>query len=305
MKIAVFGSGAVGGYFGGRLAASGEDVTFIARGEHLAALRRDGLTITSPKGDLRLPVKATDTPAEVGPVDIVLFTVKMYDVDAAAATLAPMVGPETAIVTMQNGVDVVSMVARQVGLEHVAGGTAYVVAVVDRPGHVRHTVADRLIFGEPDGVRSPRLERFEAAGRKAGFSASASTAVHVDLWTKFVRLSTWSGMTTVTRCPMGIIRGDSALMEMMMAAFDEAVAVGRARGIDFAPDIRESTLAMINGFPEQSKSSMLEDLERGRRLELPWLSGAVARLGRESGVPTPVHQFITTVLTPMVGGPQS
>jgi 2-dehydropantoate 2-reductase len=206
------------------------------------------------------------------------------------------------VVTLQNGVDAVDMVARHVGAGHVAGGTAYIVAVVDRPARIRHTAGDRILFGEPDGIRSPRLAAFEAAGRSAGFSATASTDVIVDLWTKFVRLSTWSGMTAVARSPMGTIRSDPALMAMMMAAFDEAVAVGRARGIRLAENIRDETLTMVRGFPEQTRSSMLEDLERGRRLELPWLSGAVLRLGRELGIPTPMHQFITTVLTPHVGG---
>ena len=303
MKIAVFGSGAVGGYFGGRLAAAGEDVWFLSRGRSLDALRRDGLTIVSPNGDLRLPnITATDRPYEIGPVDIVLFAVKLYDAEAAAPALAPLIGPATAVITVQNGVDVVDTVSRHVGREHVVGGAAYIIAAVDAPGRIRHTAKDSLVFGERDGSRSPRLAAFEAASQRAGFGATLSANIDVDLWTKFVRLATWSGMTTVTRSPMGVIRDNPALMAMMSAALDEAIAVGQLRGIPLPSSLPDDTLALVKSFPDSSKSSMLEDLEHGRRLELPWLSGAVARMGRESGVPTPIHRFITTVLGPFVAG---
>jgi 2-dehydropantoate 2-reductase len=303
VKIAIFGSGGVGGYFGGRLAAAGEDVTFLARGAHLKAMQEGGLHIDSPSGALHLPtVQATDRPEAVGPVDVVLFTVKLYDVAASAAALAPLIGPDTVVITLQNGVEAMDMVARHVGPEHVAGGAAYVVVVVDHPGHLRHTTADRLVFGERDGRISARLQAFEAAGTRAGFQAKASATVETDLWVKFVRLATWSGMTTVTRSPMNVVREDPALFAMMMNAIDEVIAVGRARGIAFPDDLIDGTLKLIKGFPGSSKSSMLEDLERGRPLELPWLSGAVVRLGREVGVPTPIHEFITTVLTPFAKG---
>ena len=303
MKIAIFGSGGVGGYFGAKLAAAGEEVTFLARGAHLKAMQDGGLHVESPQGSFHLAkVQATDRPQAVGPVDVVLFTVKLYDVDASAATLQPLIGPDTVVITLQNGVEAMDMVAKHVGAEHVAGGAAYIVVVVDQPGHLRHTTAQSLVFGERDGRRSDRLVAFEAAGKRAGFGAKASAQVEADLWVKFVRLSTWSGMTSVTRSPMGVVREDPALFEMMMTAIDEAIAVGTARGITFPSDIVESTLGMIRNFPAASKSSMLEDLERGRRLELPWLSGAVVRLGKDVGVPAPTHQFITTVLTPFANG---
>ena len=303
MKIAIFGSGGVGGYFGAKLAAAGEDVTFLARGAHLKAMQDGGLHVESPQGSFHLPkVQATDRPQAVGPVDVVLFTVKMYDVDASAATLQPLIGPDTVVITLQNGVEAMDMVAAHVGAGHVAGGAAYIVVVVDQPGHLRHTTAQNLVFGERDGRRSDRLVAFEEAGKRAGFGAKASAQVETDLWIKFVRLSTWSGMTSVTRSPMGVVRDDPALFAMMMTAIDEAIAVGTARGITFPADIVESTLGMIKNFPATSKSSMLEDLERGRRLELPWLSGAVVRLGKDAGVPTPTHQFITAVLTPLANG---
>ena len=303
MRIAVFGSGGVGGYFGGRLAAAGEDVTFLARGAHLAAMQTDGLHIASPLGDAHIPnVQATDRPEAVGPVDVVLFTVKLYDVEASAAALGPMIGPDTVVITLQNGVDAMDMVARHVGDHPVAGGAAYIVAVIDKPGHIRHTTAQQLVFGERDGRRSERLVTFEEAGARAGFQAQASTDVIAALWTKFVRLATWSGMTTVTRSPMGVVRDTPATFELMVAAIEEVIAVGRAKGVNLPADLMDTTLTMVKSFPANSKSSMLEDIERGRRLELPWLSGAVVRIGREVGVPTPIHQFITTILTPFVNG---
>lgn len=303
MRIAIFGSGGVGGYFGGKLAASGEDVTFLARGAHLAAMQSDGLHISSPLGDVHLPkVQATDRPQAIGPVDVVLFTVKLYDVEASAATLAPLIGPDTVVITLQNGVDAMDMVSKHVGAERVAGGAAYIVVVIDKPGHLRHTTAQQLVFGERDGSRSDRLVAFEQAGLRAGFQAKASTDVQADLWTKFVRLSTWSGMTSVTRSPMGVVRDTPATYDMMMAAIEEVIAVGKAKGVRFPADLMEGTIGLIKNFPASSKSSMLEDLERGRRLELPWLSGAVVRIGKEVGVPTPIHQFITAALTPWAGG---
>jgi 2-dehydropantoate 2-reductase len=303
MKIAIFGSGGVGGYFGGRLAAAGEDVTFLARGAHLTAMQKEGLHIASPLGDVHLPsVQATDRPQAIGPVDVVLFTVKLYDVDASAATLSPLIGPDTVVITLQNGVDAMDMVAKHVGADHVAGGAAYIVVVIDKPGHLRHTAAQQLVFGERDSRRSDRLVAFEQAGIRAGFQAKASTDVQSLLWTKFVRLATWSGMTTATRSPMGVVRDTPETYDMMIAAIEEAIAVGAAKGVKFPPDLMETTISQIKTFPAASKSSMLEDFERGRRLELPWLSGAVVRIGKEVGVPTPIHQFITTILTPFVNG---
>jgi len=303
MKIAIFGSGGVGGYFGGKLAAAGEDVTFLARGAHLAAMQSGGLHISSPLGDVSLAkVQATDRPQAIGPVDVVLFTVKLYDVDASAATLAPLIGPDTVVITLQNGVDAMDMVAKHVGQEHVAGGAAYIVVVIDQPGHLRHTTAQQLVFGERDGRRSDRLVAFEQAGIRAGFQAQCTTDVQAALWTKFVRLATWSGMTTATRSPMGVVRDTPVTYDMMMKAIDEVIAVGKAKGVNFPPDLMDGTLALIKNFPASSKSSMLEDIERGRRLELPWLSGAVVRIGKEAGVPTPIHSFITTILTPFING---
>jgi 2-dehydropantoate 2-reductase len=303
VRIAVIGAGGVGGYFGARLQASGVEVGFVARGQHLDALRTSGLRLESPRGNLHLPhVTATEDPATLGPVDVVLVTVKMYDLETVAATLGPLIGPDTAVVTLQNGVEAVDMVAQRVGRQHVVGGVAYVAAVIGEPGLIRHTSLDSLIFGELDGRRSERLVKLEAACERAGFGARVSEQIEVDLWSKFSRLSVFSGMTAVTRSPMGVLRADPELRAMLVAACEETIGVGRARGVALPSTVMDEILQMVDGLPHHAKASMLEDLERGRRLELPWLSGAVVRLGRAAGVATPIHSFIATVLKPHVNG---
>ena len=303
MRVAVLGTGGVGGYFGGRLAATGTDVSFIARGAHLDALRRNGLRIESPQGDVHVPrVSATDDPAGIGPVDLVFFTVKLYDTEAAARALAPLIGPGTLVVPFQNGVDSVDVLTGAVGRQHVAGGTAYVAAVIAEPGVIRHTAMGRLIFGSIDGAPSPLLDQLLTACRAAGFDATLSTRIMVEIWVKFVRLTVFSGMTAVTRCPIGPLRDDAALKEMMRGALRESVAVAVARGIPLGGTLVDEIEAANAALPANARSSMLEDLERGRPLELPWLSGAIVRIGQEVGVDTPIHRFITTVLQPHVNG---
>jgi 2-dehydropantoate 2-reductase len=303
MRIAIVGSGGVGGYFGARLAATGADVTFMARGANLEALRTRGLRLESPKGDLHLArVNATDDPATIGAVDVVFFAVKLYDTDTATGLLPPLIGDRTVVVPFQNGVDSVEVLTRAVGREHVAGGTAYVAAVIAEPGVIRHTAMDRLIFGELDGTRSPRLERLLGACEAAGFQATLSDRILVDIWSKFVRLSVFSGMTAVTRCPLGPIREDPELLAMLQAAAMETMKVAHASGVALPPEVLGEMMAMVKGLPPNAKSSMLEDLERGKRIELPWLSGAVVRIGAAHDVATPIHRFINTVLQPHVNG---
>ncbi len=303
MKVAIVGSGGVGGYFGGRLAAAGVDVTFLARGAHLAAMRRNGLRIDSPEGNVVLPaVSATDDPATVGPADVVLFAVKLYDVESALPTLGPLIGPQTVVVPLQNGVAAVDMLTAAVGRDHAAGGTCYVSAVISEPGVIRHTAMGRLIFGPLAGAAPPSLRDLRAACDGAGFEAVLSDAIEVEIWTKFTRLSAFSGLTAVTRCPMGVIVNDPGLSQLLEAALAESFAVAIASGIALDPSVIPAIVASYHAMPPATKSSMLEDLERGRRLELPFLSGTIARLGRMLGVPTPTHQFIATVLKPFEQG---
>jgi 2-dehydropantoate 2-reductase len=303
VRIAIVGAGGVGGYFGGRLAASGTDVAFIARGAHLNALQTSGLRIVSPKGDLHLPhVVATDDPASVGPVDVVFFTVKLYDSDSASALLPPLVGPQTVVVTFQNGIDGVDLLTNVVGREHVAGGVAHVQAAIDEPGVIRHTALDLLIFGELDGSKSPRLQALYDSCIRAGFDARLSERIDDELWLKFVRLTSLSGMMAATRSPLGVIREDEDLWMLLQAAVMEAMAVARAKGIQFPSNTLSEMLKHIGGMPAHAKSSMLEDLEHGRRLELPWLNAKLVRVGEDVGSPTPIHRFITTILKPFVNG---
>ena len=301
MHIAIIGAGGVGGYFGGRLAAAGVEVTFLARGPHLDALRTSGLDIVSPKGNVHLPrVKATDDPTAVRQADVVFFTVKLYDNASATALLPPLVGPGTVVIPFQNGVGSVDLLADTVGRAHVAGGVAHVAAVIIEPGVIRHTAMDRLLFGELDGTRTPRLERLLEACRPAGFQATISDHIEIDIWSKFVRLSTFSGMTAVTRSPVGPLRDDPDLFAMYQAAAMETMAVARAKGIALTAQVFDEAITTLHELPPNAKSSMLEDLERGKPLELPWLSGTVTRLGSELGVATPIHRFIATVLKPHV-----
>ena len=298
MKIAVMGAGGIGGYFGAKLALSGADVTFIARGAHGAAIRGNGLKVFSPNGDMLVqPVQATDDPARLGPVDVVMFCVKLWDVEAAAETCTPLIGPETAVICVQNGVDAEERVAAILGAEHAVGGVAAIAALIEEPGVIRHTgTMAWLKFGELDGRESPRLEAFHEACAKAGIEASISPDITADIWRKFAFLAPMAGATAAMRMPIGPILGDPDTRQMFADLIDETVAVGRARGARLEDGLEAKQLAFAEGLPGEMKASMLGDLERGNRLELPWLTGAVVRLGRELGVPTPVSATVQTIL---------
>jgi 2-dehydropantoate 2-reductase len=304
MRIAVMGTGGVGGYFGARLAASGADVTFIARGEHLRAMRANGLQILSAKGDLLLkPAKAADKPAEVSAVDLVMIAVKLWSTDEAVREIAPLVGPATTVVSFQNGVIATDQLLAAYGTERVIGGVANIAALIEAPGVIRHngTMA-RLIFGELDNKRSARCEQFAALCQRAGFDHVVSDDIKRAIWEKFVFLASFSGMTSLMRQPIGPIREDPELRAMLREAIAEVVAVGRAKGANLPPDQIEKSLAWGDGLPPTMVASMRGDLERGNRLELPWLSGAVVKLGAELGVPTPTHKFISLALKPYISG---
>lgn len=303
MKIVVVGSGGVGGYFGARLAAGGADVTFIARGAHLEAMRTRGLRIASPDGDIVLPkVTATDDTRAAGIADLVLFAVKLYDMPSALQALPPLIGPHTIVVPLQNGVAAVDLLRDAVGPEHAAGGTCYVSAVIEAPGVIRHTAMGRLIFGPLAGPAPQPMRDLLVACERAGIDATLSERINVDIWAKFTRLTAFSGVTTVTRCPMGVLVNDPDLRALLVAALEESFAVARASAVPLDASVVPQIVASYESMPFGTRSSMLEDLERGRRLELPFLSGTVARLGRSLGVATPTHQFIATVLKPFVNG---
>jgi 2-dehydropantoate 2-reductase len=304
MRIAIMGTGGVGGYFGGRLAASGVDVTFIARGAHLAAIQRTGLRVVSPNGDIHLtPTRATDDPSTVGPVDYVLLAVKLYDVDGAVAQVGPLVGPETAVVTLQNGVTSIDSVLRVVPRANVMGGVARISADIAEPGVVRQTgkFAD-FVFGELDGTRTARGEALLAAAQKANIAAEFSGAIETDIWRKFVFLASFSAVTSASRLPIGPIRKLAVSRALLQSAVAEATAVAAANGISLGGDFVDQVMGVMDNLPAEMKSSMLVDLERGRRLEVSWLSGEVSRLGAAVGVATPVHDALAAVLAPHAGG---
>lgn len=306
MRIAILGAGGVGGYFGGRLAAADADIHFIARGEHLSALREHGLRIESPLGNLHVPkVKATGDPAAIGPVDLVLFAVKLYDVEPAIALLKPLLGPQTIVVPFQNGVDTIDVLTRGVGKQHVVGGTTYVSAVIAEPGVIRHTAMNTLVFGPLSGPVPAQLEELRTLCERAGFKGVLSDHIMVDIWTKFARLSVFSGITSATRAAIGPVRQDPDLRALVETALHESIMVGRARQIPLSHSIFPDAMRGFDAMPPHARSSMLEDLERGRRIELPWLSGAVVRIGREVGIPTPTHGLFEMLLRLHVNGHSS
>jgi 2-dehydropantoate 2-reductase len=298
MRIAVMGTGGVGGYFGGRLAAAGQEVAFIARGAHLEAIQRDGLKITSALGDAIIaPVQATDDPASVGPVDLVIVAVKLYDTEAAAEAIRPLIGPGTGVATFQNGIAGPEVLAGRLGAEHVLGGVAKIAAVIAEPGVIRHTgTMAELVFGELDGSASARLAALAAALEAAGVRHTVSDDIRCDIWDKMVFLSTFAGLTSLIRLPIGPIRSDPETRRLLREGLAEALAVARAADAGLPEDMVDRQLGHIDRLPFEMKSSMLQDLEAGKRLELAWLSGTLARMGRDLGVATPVHALIVTAL---------
>ena len=298
VRILILGTGGLGGYFGARLAASGADVTFIARGEHLKAMRANGLRIESTLGNLLLkPVTATDDPAAAGVVDLVMIGVKLWDTESATEAAAPAVGPDTAVVSFQNGVDAVDLLADKFGRQRVLGGIAHIAAVIEAPGVIRHNgKLQRLTFGELDGRRSARVERLLAQCQKAGIDTAVSDHVERSIWEKFILIVGLSGMTTLTRLPIGPIREDPLTRELLADTMREAASVGVAKGAALGTDAAEKQLAFLDTVPYDMIASMLGDLRRGNRLELPWLSGGVVRLGERLGVATPANRFVYAAL---------
>jgi 2-dehydropantoate 2-reductase len=314
MKIAIFGAGGVGGYFGARLQAAGEDVHFIARGANLAALRQHGLAVKSAFGDLALTaVKATDDPAAVGPVDIVLFCVKLYDTDTAAARLGPLLGPDTAVISLQNGVDSEDRLAAAIGPAHVAGGVAYISATIENPGVIAHLNRQaKLVFGELDGQPShgqpshgqpsPRLEKFLAACQRAGFEAAIHGDINRAIWEKFVFLAALAAATGVTRLSLGHVMADPDTKAMFRALMEEVVAVAKTQCRTLSPDVVEKSLGFGASLPPAMKASLCHDLERGNRIEVEGLLGAMVRFGAAAGVPTPTFRTIYAALKPYADG---
>jgi 2-dehydropantoate 2-reductase len=300
MRIGVMAAGAVGGYFGGRMAAAGHDVAFIARGAHRDAIRRDGLKIESTHGDLHVKeVNVTDDSKQVGPVDVVLFAVKLWDTETAGEQTRPLVGSNTRVITLQNGVDSVERLVPIVGDDAAIGGATYIVATIARPGVVRHTGAMAKVRcgrldRRPDAVLASYVEQIKAAN----IDITLADDMLLDIWKKFVLLSGTSGITASTRQPIGVIRDDEDMRAFFYKLMHETIAVGRAAGVAFPPDFPAELARSVAAFPPTMKASMANDLDAGNRLELDWLAGKVVALGRKYGISTPGHEAVYAILKP-------
>jgi 2-dehydropantoate 2-reductase len=292
MRIAIMGSGAIGGYFGARLAEAGEDITFIARGAHLEAMQHHGLRVTSPIGDINLSrVKATETPSEIGVVDIVVFAVKLYDSEKAAQAIVPLIGPGTRIVTLQNGIDSVGILAAHVPRSQIVGGSAYISAYVEEPGRIVHggELAQFKVGGRAEaGIDALR----EACNRANGINLDVVDDIGQVIWMKFVTLCAFSGATCLMRSGIGPILDDPESRLFTEQLRDEGMAVAAAAGYPMPAGFKDNLLVLWQKFPPGTRSSMANDLERGKPLELKWLSGRIHALGGELGVATPAHSAV-------------
>jgi 2-dehydropantoate 2-reductase len=299
MRIAVYGAGGVGGYFGGRLAQAGADVHLIARGAHLQALREHGLRVRSVKGDFAVRVPVTDDPAEVGPCDHVLFCVKAFDTEPAAARLGPLVGDATAVVSLQNGVDNEEKLALAVGQDHVMGGAAFIFAGIAEPGVIVHSGGPTSItFGELNGQVTDRAQRLLDCCQRAGFAAELSPSIKTVLWAKLAFICAQAGMTAAVRLPIGEIRMVDAAWAAFQRLVAEVAAVAEADGTPVPPAAQERALAMAQSVEPGSFSSLHDDLVAGRRMELEALHGFVVRRAAGHGVPVSMSEAIYAILKP-------
>lgn len=300
MKIAVFGAGGVGAYFGGRLAQAGETVTFIARGEHLKAIRSRGLKVDSVKGDFVVhPAQASDNPAEIGAVEAVLVCVKAWQVSEIAPSIRPLLGTDTMVIPLGNGVDAPEQLVAALGAAPVLGGLCRISAFLAAPGHVKHVGIEPMVaFGELDGPSGERVERLRQAFDRAGVNVVVPADIWAAMWEKFLFIAAVSGLGAVTRSPIGVFRSVPETRRLLANALAEAEAVARARGVALAADAAGRILTLIDGLPPATLASMQRDIADGKPSELEAQNGAVARMGRETGVPTPTHDFIYAALLP-------
>ena len=306
MKIAIMGSGGIGGYYGARLQKGGADVTFIARGEQLKALRQNGIAIEGDR-PIQLPtVKATDDPGAIGKVDMVIFSVKLRDTESAGKQMLPLIGPDTGIISLQNGVTKDDMLAPIVGREHLLGGAAYIGVSIARPGVIKKAgTMERLAFGEFDNKMSKRAQAFLDACKAGDIKADIPADISLELWQKFVVIVTMSSITSAMRSTIGPIRANPRARAFALDLMREVVAVGRALGIALEPDFADKRIAHVDGMSPDMRASMSLDLELGRPLELPWLAGTVVDLGEKKGVPTPCCRAVRDILAIYVDGKPS
>lgn len=300
MRIAVVGTGGVGGYFGGRLAQAGHEVHFIARGAHLDAIQRHGLQVESVNGDFVVqPANATADPNTVGAVDAVIVAVKTWQLPDAARSARPLVGPKTVVLPLLNGVEASEQLADVLGKDHVLGGLCRLSVELAGPGRIRHLAFDpTIVLGELDNQRTSRVKELTTALTQAGVKAQVAADIHVALWEKFIFIATWSGIGAVTRVPVGVWRSQPGTRAMAEACLKEAVDVARARGVQLTDDRVAATLGIYDAAPPQAMASMQKDVMSGRPSELEAQNGAIVRLGAAAGVRTPTHAFIYHCLLP-------
>jgi 2-dehydropantoate 2-reductase len=303
MKIAAMGAGGVGGYFGARLQQAGHEVTFFARGRHLEAIRANGLSIESAHGNARLNVRVLEDPREADVVDVVLFAVKLWDTEAAAERLRPIIGDNTAVIPFQNGVESIERLRKFFPEKAVLGGSAYIATRIKAPGVIEHTgQMARLQFGPVLASQRPAAERFLAACKAAGIQAEIPDDIVKASWEKFVFLIGLSSATAVARAPLGVVRTDPDLRWLFEQAMREAWRLGRARGVALAEDYVESRMAFAETLHADMKASLLHDLENRGRLEAPWLCGGVVRMSQEKGLEAPVNRVVYAALKPYIDG---
>ena len=300
MRVVVFGTGGVGGYFGGRVAQADEDVTFIARGEHLRAIQNTGLKVDSLNGDFIIyPAQATNDVSEVGEVDLVIVGVKAWQVPEAAREMKPLVGSKTLVLPLQNGVDAVPQLASELGVEHVIGGLCRIVSFVVEPGHIRHAgFTPSIVIGELDNQRTERITRIEQLFKRAGLEITIAPDIQVALWMKFLFIASFSGVGAVANAPAGKLRTDPELRAQILKAMEEIYALAHARGISLSPNALETAMGAVDALPEDATSSMQRDIAAGKPSELESQNGAVVRMARENGVEVPTHEFIYQSLRP-------
>jgi 2-dehydropantoate 2-reductase len=303
MRVLVVGAGGVGGFFGARLARAGVAVTFLARGAHLAAMQRDGLRVRSTAdGEWVVPVDAVAEVTGRPPVDVVLFCVKSFDTDAAAAAIRPAVGPGTAVVSLQNGVDNEDRLDRALGPGHAVGGVAYIFAGIEAPGVIAHRLYGRVVVGELDGRPSPRLEALREAFTAAGVPAEVVADIRRMLWQKYLLISAQAGMTALVRAPIGVVRAVPETWRMYRLIVEELAALARAEGVTLPADAVDQIVKAAEALAPEARSSLFDDLEQGRRLELEALHGHAARLGERHGIATPMVSAVYAALKPHVDG---
>jgi len=307
MRIAVMGTGGTGGYFGGLLARAGEEVTFIARGDHLEAIRQNGLAIKSVlAGDFSIPAKATDNTQDIGPVDLVLFCVKAYDNAAAAGQIRPLIGPQTVVLSVQNGIDNEQQIGEVIGAEHILGCVSYVSSIIESPGVIAQTGGPgKIVFGEMQGGTSARTETLQSTLQNSGITAELHADIQVALWQKFLGICGVNGITALTRLPLGEILACEETRNLMRGTMEEVEAVARASGANLPEACVDQSMDLFSSVEPSVRGSMYYDLAAGRRLELDVLNGTLVRLGSEHGIPTPINFAIYAALKPYLDGAPS